>query len=100
MTTALNILKAARTKIAEPDAWGKGRRFYDRQRNTCCIAEAIEESAPFDFWNARIRAIKTYYAAAGLEYSHQSLTEWNDAEERTYTEVVKTLDLAIAILRG
>jgi hypothetical protein len=93
---ALKILCKARSKLT-PEIWGKGRRNYDRPLDTCCIAEAVEESAPADA--ERKRAVRALYDAAGLEWSYEKITEWNDAPERTYHDITKTLDLAIAILR-
>lgn len=102
----VDILKAARAKIARPEDWGKGRRVYDRPKETCCAAEAIEEVAGdpwgFEEFNRRKPAFRALYNAAGLEWEKKypdSLPEWNDAPERTHAQVLAAFDLAIAALR-
>jgi hypothetical protein len=96
----IKILKAARVRIASPEAWGKGRRNYDRPIDSCCIAEAVEEAGAFPgLFYERKRAMRAVYDAAGLERGYDVITEWNDAPERTHDEVLKTLNLAIAILK-
>jgi hypothetical protein len=93
----VEILKAARERLTNPDVWGKGRRSYDRPLETCCVAEAIEECAPAG--PDRKLAVAAVYNAAGLDWNDDKITEWNDAPERTHGDVLKTLDLAIAILK-
>lgn len=91
---AHEILLAAKRKISDPEAWGKGRRNIDRAMNTCCIAEAIEECAPHS--RERRRAVLAIYNAAGLEMQWGNLVEWNDAPERTHKEVLAVITLAAA----
>lgn len=95
---AIDILKAARARIANPAAWGKGTRNRDRPMETCCAAEAIEEAGDA-LSPERKRAFAIFYCAAGIEQEWKSMVDWNDAPERTHAEVLKTFDLAIAILR-
>lgn len=98
---AVDILKAARAKIARPEDWGKGRRVYDRPRETCCAAEAIGEATSYSLWDDENRksTYSAFYNAAGLDWEVDSLAEWNDAPERTHTEVLAAFDLAIATLQ-
>lgn len=100
---ALDILKAARSKISTPEAWGKGHRGRnaDRTMETCCAAEAIEDSCPMldsVSLSGRVRAIRALVNAAGLDNRWGALVHWNDAPERTHAEVLAAYDLAIATL--
>ena len=102
MADALDILKAARAKVASPENWGKGQRGYyagyrGRPTSSCCVAEAIEECLPYT--EERKRAFRAFHNAAGLEEKFGKLIDWNDAPERTHAEVLATFDLAIASLR-
>lgn len=97
MENAKDILKDARRRIADPAMWGKGQRNKDRPRSTCCIAEAFDESATMP-GRERGRAIRAIYNAAGLELSERRLIDWNDKPERTHDEVIKTINLAIALV--
>lgn len=99
MNETLYVLRAARAAIAHPDNWGKGMR-RSRGLDTCCVAEAIEETWKPSAKRFTNRAIELVYCAAGLELKVDHLFAWNDADERTHEEVLKTLDLAIAIARG
>lgn len=96
--TPLQILQSARKRISDPAIWGKGTRPQDRPLTTCCIAEAIEEA-----WRTggepRYQAFNAVFNAAGLDRHIDAITTWNDAPERTHDEVLKTLDLAIALVR-
>jgi hypothetical protein len=91
---ALDILKAARAKIADPKDWGKGRRRESRPLHTCCAAEAIEEVS-LDLLE-RERAFRALKNAAGID---ADIIGWNDHLERTHSEVRAAFDLAIATLR-
>lgn len=97
LMTPKQILRAAIERLEQPGAWGQGRRYYDRPQATCCIAEAIEETAPCDLWAERRQAMRLIYCAAGLEFGHASIAEWNDAPERTLNDVLRTVRLATAI---
>ena len=98
--SALNILKAARDKIADPLRWGKGRRNFERPMDTCCTAEAVYDAAPLAYAEHE-KAIRALYNAAGLEWKGRfHLTHWNDAPERTHAEVIATFNLAIALERN
>lgn len=90
----LEILKAARAKIARPENWGKGRRGEDRSMLSCCAAEAIEEVDIMPSIERRL-AYRAVINAAGAE----GLVSWNDAPERTHAEVLAAFNLAIATLR-
>jgi hypothetical protein len=99
---AVSILRDARTKISDPERWGKGRRNFDRPQETFCIAEAIEECVCLsdEARHARRQAIRAFYNAAGIDADvWGSLTNWNDVPERKHRDVIAALDLAIATLR-
>lgn len=99
---AIDILKVARARIADPLNWGKGPRsrhneWPGRGLNTCCASEAIEE---VQSWGPeRARAYRALEHAAGLKAGWDKLPIWNDASERTHAEVLAAYDLAIATLR-
>ena len=99
MMDALDILKAARAKIADPKDWGQLCRPARLCQNTYCVGEAVEESCPPESIMERRRAIRALYNAAGLDIGWGVLVDWNDAPERTHSEVLATFDLAIATLR-
>ena len=95
--TGLDVLIAARDRIANPDAWGKGLRNFDRQWKTCCSAEAIEEASGCFGDLKRIPAYRALCWAAGIDFD---IVKWNDAPERTHSEVLATFNLAIALERN
>ena len=98
---ALEILIKARAKIAHPEGWGKGRRKWDRGVQTCCAAEAIEDSDPCGYeihYSERKRASRALMHAAGLDRA-ALITGWNDNPGRTHSEVLAAFDLAIAMLK-
>lgn len=91
--TALDILIAARAKIAKPEDWGKGCRAR-RPFRTCCAAEAIEETS--STFSERVRTYRALVNAAGI--NRGSIGTWNDAPERSHADVIRAFDLAIATL--
>jgi hypothetical protein len=104
--SALDILVAARSKIADEKDWGKGSR-RDRPRNTYCAAEAVEEAfcfnsvfqVPPQYYDERVAAFRALEHAAGVAQGCCFIPNWNDAPERTHKEVLAAFDLAIATLR-
>lgn len=82
-----------------PGVWGKGVRGKDRERFTCCLAEAIEEAGYADYEAMRI-ASRRVYQAAGLDRVWGAIVDYNDDPARTLDDINKTLNLAIAIERG
>ncbi len=111
---AIDILQAARSKIEKQEMWGQGlaeppgRSLQTycapaRSSQTYCAVEAIDASdQPFS--RGRLPAYQAFARAAGLENtfitaSNTSITDWNDAPERTHAEVLAAFDLAIAKLR-
>ncbi len=96
--TPRQILKAAAARIADPASWGKGMRPQNRPIDTCCVAEAIEESAPLGDYAQRRLAFRAVYNAAGLDWEKGVvITMWNDEPERTHAEVIAILRLAAAL---
>lgn len=93
--TTLQILKAARNKVADPLDWGQGPRLRRGRFQSCCAAEAIEEVVEAS--PERIRAYRAFANAAGIDV--QRIPEWNDAPERTHKEVMAAFNLAIATVR-
>lgn len=97
--TPKQILKAARAKIKNPDAWGKGPRGGPltglRPLNTCCLAEAVE-GVRAD-WADTKKAFVALKNAIGLDSKTAALVEWNDEPERTHDEVIRALALAIRL---
>lgn len=90
--TALDILRDARARIADPQNWGKGLRPCRADQNTRCAAEAIEEaSLPNDQRRRAFTALANAYAV------DEGVTVWND--HATHCEVISAFDLAIATLR-
>jgi hypothetical protein len=100
---AIDILTAARAKIARPEDWGKGPRTAAviRSMETCCAAEAIDESdQPFSY--GRMEAYRAFDKAAGIAQdasTYSTIASWNDAPERTHAEVLAAFDLAITTLK-
>lgn len=92
--TPHQILRAALKKVSAPGAWGQGVRGRDRPIGTCCIAEAVEDVSA-GYYDERTDAFRAVYQAAGLDRTWGAISEWNDAPERTKSEVVNTLKLAL-----
>jgi len=104
MSELYNLLKDARKKVAF--SWGKGRRYYERPGNSCCAAEAIENSIEWGpLRNQAYRLIEKCAGISGMgEYQEggaqdQTIVGWNDAPERTQVDVLKVYDHAIAIVK-
>jgi len=95
--STVDILIAARKKIEREEDWGKGVRHDRRSMDSCCVAEAIEESAPMQSRKAAYEALRR---AGGISNDWGALIEWNDAPERTHAEVLAAFDLAIALARN
>jgi hypothetical protein len=96
MRPELPVLIKARAKIADPANWGKGIRGLSPPRrplNTCCAAEAIEDTC--DDVELRSLAFATLRRAAGILPGFHTFVVWNDAPERTHADVVAAYDRAI-----
>lgn len=98
--TPLEILKEARAKIADPAMWGQGGRPERPRFDSCCAAEAIEEVVPFKEFGARHDALEMFKCAAGIGDEWGDFVSWNDAPDRTHSEVLATFNLAIALERN
>jgi hypothetical protein len=94
MRPELPVLIKARALIADPAKWGQGSRVLDRPIATCCASEAIEEAA--DVRARRVAALDAFRSSAGLSDDAASISDWNDAPERTHAEVLAAFDKAIA----
>ena len=90
-------LKAVRALLAEPTAWTKGAMSrdpygfvaYPRASSATCwrALGAVEKCAPITRDQLR----------QGLGFAtDRSITEWNDAPERTHSDVIAVLDTTIA----
>lgn len=94
MKPELPVLIKARALIADPAKWGKGvrgTRAGNRPLDTCCAAEAIEDSGRSDA-ERRNAARKAFARIIGTD----KIVVWNDAHERTHAEVLAAFDKAIA----
>ncbi len=89
MRPELPWLIKSRAKIAIPGNWGKGMRRVRLNFSSYCAAEAIEETVPYG--PIRGRCFEAIHRAADTE----SISKWNDAPERTHTEVLAVFDKAI-----
>lgn len=100
--TCLQILKAARAKIAKADDWGRGDRASRANFESCCVAEAIEECGLY--WLAstpeRKRVWRTFRNCAGIDDPvWGDIVQWNDQFGRTHREVMAAFNSAIACVR-
>lgn len=92
--TALDILKAARAKIARPEQWGQG--LPSERPGRICAFEAIV--AKFDSATNTLD-VKSYLRAQRAlcdVIGTESAALWNDAPERTHGQVLAAFDKAIA----
>ena len=110
-TTALEILIAARSLLSGPNAWIKGSyAAYRKGGGGCslqepaascfCAAGAIRRASPYAYLETN--PVGAAFKALALEIdakprlSHEAIiTGWNDAPERTKTEVLRAFDKAI-----
>ena len=93
--TTLDILKAARKRIEDPERWCQG---YLRGGDKWCAIGAVYEEA--DEAESGFAAICDVLAAhAGLDGAAEGrLAEWNDTH--THAEVLALFDRAIATEEG
>lgn len=92
--TPLDILKAARAKIELPENWGKGTCGIDRAPDTYCAEDALRCDINFrDDVDGFIRAAELFRKVIG----HPHIFDWNDAPERTHSDVLKAFDRAIEL---
>lgn len=102
--TTVEILRAARVLIADPQRWIQGAEalpsrdadplLYDLdatdERAECwCVGGAITRVAPSNF-DARI-ACNSFAKAAGVKYAYL----FNDAPDRVHADILAMLDRAI-----
>lgn len=95
--SAVDLLKAAKARIADPALWGKGTIKNGQEcawlaifsaTNEMPIAVTMEERL-----TAQSEAVKMLQAVIG----GRSMIEWNDRPERTHADVMTAFDLAIII---
>jgi hypothetical protein len=101
---AVDILKAAKEKIATPDKWTQGA--YAKDANGYAVVETSNKAACFcslgaiyaanprkegtPNWDAQLAA-RDLASVVGK----QSIVNWNDEEGRTHEEVLAAFDKAI-----
>ena len=92
-------LKAVRALLAEPTAWTKGAMSRDKQGSP-----EYPRASPTVCWCA-LGAITTRSPLAREQLRQElgfdtdwQITEWNDAPERTHSDVITLLDTTIARL--
>lgn len=91
--TPLEILKAARAKIEKPECWGKGTRGEDRPFETLCAEDALGCGCDHIPYSNAFEAFALLREAIG----QPCIYKWNDAPERTHTEVLAAFDRAIEL---
>ena len=106
MTDTADVLRKARALIEEPDHWIKVYGCTDRAGNP---VEAYSEAACcFCIWGALSHVTKNTFKAhelaalvTGHPYEDKDYytpwVDWNDAPERTHSEVLAAFDKAIAL---
>lgn len=103
--TTLDILKAARAKVAQGwtqgesarDAYGKPRAATAQDAVCWCVIGAID-SVVWPNFQPRSEPIAVIRKAIGLESPWMpitSLADWNDAKTRTQAEILAAFDKAI-----
>jgi hypothetical protein len=89
---AVEILRAAREWLSNPDHWSKGR--YGGCDGPNCAAGAVMRAHRSEL-QADI-SLKDEAFALLEEDLPCALEDWNDAKERTHTDVLARFDAAIA----
>jgi hypothetical protein len=92
--TAIEILRAAREKLAQPGVWAKNS-VDAMSEGRCCVGLAIcsRNGAPEHARRSACAAFKLTIEANGSD----AVMRWNDAPERTLNEVLAAFDRAIAL---
>lgn len=94
--TNLEILKAMRQLLDKPESWHQGWYSADEKGKQCYLASACK----FCLVGAYMKVSNRYWV--DLEFSKLfdkkigSIPAWNDAKERTHTDVIRLLDEMIA----
>jgi hypothetical protein len=91
MQTVVDVLRAAREKIADPKDWGQGLRRNRQNFETCCAAEAIE--AVETKRQFRIQAFAEVLKHTTGRNSQGPITQWNDTNP--HEVVLAAFDAAI-----
>lgn len=94
------ILRAARERIARPEAWTRGAYWRDVNGQDCaqpdavcfCALGAIRASGGIDDASPPAKALKAVVRALGYSYVH----DWNDDTPTTHADVLAAFDRAIA----
>lgn len=89
----VEVLRAARELLSEPERWTKGLfcRVVDGW-HCCCVMGAFVAVCPTDI----AFHCSLFRRAAGVP-DEMPLSEWNDAPERTHAEVLAAFDKAIEL---
>lgn len=97
--TPKEILIAARALIDTPEKWVKGAFALHTDHGTCyCLAGALLKATPGDIFNEDFAAAGTVLKKAINSPSADfRLHLWNDAPERTHSEVLAVVDRAIEL---
>src|SRR5262245_59984374 len=97
MTTTLDILIAARSKLARPEQWWNGRAGPTTGFHTVCLMGAVSLTCHDKgdaFYEPALLALRSVIGPIpGL------LSEWNDAPGRRHSEILAAFDAAIAAER-
>lgn len=100
--TTLEILEGARELIATPEKWTK--RAFARDQSGACVNSASQNAVCLCPTGAILRASNSALVGsaaldsvlAALSFSSwERLWIWNDAAQRTHSEVLSRLDAAI-----
>lgn len=96
----VEFLRAVRAKIESPEKWCQGY-FYDLDGRHCLASAALaimgnivpESSLDALFARRHIANILGFGCI-------REITEWNDAPERTHTDVLERIDTAVITLEN
>lgn len=101
--SALEVLIAARARIATPDRWCQGAYWrgangevvesYGSDCVSCCSLGALHSVGDSD-------EARQYLREANAKVPCWNLAVWNDAPDRTHAEVLAAFDRAIELAGG
>jgi hypothetical protein len=97
--TVLEVLEGALEILRDQKRWTKGNDAIDRYGNRCSISGGI----CFCAFGAIVRASghDFFYGYAAIALANainvRTITDWNDAPERTHAEIIQGFEKAIAV---